>query len=197
MIYPSALLTVWFSAHFIFHYGMISAQTLFTPKWHVHRWKKQISLCTVSCTQTEKQKSDKIRHTSRISFLKFVYCLLFLVPHQEARSKYRSIITETSARMEFVSQDIKRSIQRAREYYKLKEEAKLVILSRNFHFGIYCMCTNASNKWHCWCIQRSLRPYLWCESLSTFIFLVCEQRMLSRVCTYAHPPLSLCCSMKR
>ena len=27
MIFPSALLTVWFSAHFILRYGMISAQT--------------------------------------------------------------------------------------------------------------------------------------------------------------------------
>lgn len=42
----------------------------------------------------------------------------------EARSKYRSIITETSAKMEAVSRDIKKSIHRAREYYRLKEEAK-------------------------------------------------------------------------
>lgn len=43
----------------------------------------------------------------------------------EARSKYRSIITETSARMETISRDKKKSIHRAREYYKLKEEAKV------------------------------------------------------------------------
>ena len=50
----------------------------------------------------------------------------FVIFGQEARSKYRSIISETSGRMEAVSKDRKKSIQRAREYYKLKEEAKVV-----------------------------------------------------------------------
>ncbi|WAQ93685.1 3BP5-like protein [Mya arenaria] len=44
---------------------------------------------------------------------------------QEARTKYRSIVSTTSGQMEQIAHDRKKSIQKAREYYKLVTEAKL------------------------------------------------------------------------
>lgn len=43
----------------------------------------------------------------------------------EARSKYRSIVSGTSGQMEVIAHSRKKSIQKAREYYKLSVEAKL------------------------------------------------------------------------
>ncbi|XP_052803575.1 SH3 domain-binding protein 5-like [Mya arenaria] len=43
----------------------------------------------------------------------------------EARTKYRSIVSTTSGQMEQIAHDRKKSIQKAREYYKLVTEAKL------------------------------------------------------------------------
>ncbi|XP_060081808.1 SH3 domain-binding protein 5-like [Ylistrum balloti] len=45
---------------------------------------------------------------------------------KEARSKYRMTFTEASHKMALISKDKKKSIQKAREYYELREEAKKV-----------------------------------------------------------------------
>jgi len=42
----------------------------------------------------------------------------------EARSKYRSIVSEISNQMEHIAHDRKKSIQKSREYYRLIGEAK-------------------------------------------------------------------------
>ncbi|XP_033761452.1 SH3 domain-binding protein 5-like [Pecten maximus] len=44
----------------------------------------------------------------------------------EARAKYRMTFTEASHKMALISKDKKKSIQKAREYYELREEAKKV-----------------------------------------------------------------------
>ena len=53
---------------------------------------------------------------------------LHIVVHvlQEARTKYRFIVSTTSTQMETIAHDRKRSIRKAREYYRVFVDAKLV-----------------------------------------------------------------------
>lgn len=47
-------------------------------------------------------------------------------PLQEARTKYRTIVSGASSQMETIARDQKRCIQKSREYYKTVAEAKVV-----------------------------------------------------------------------